>query len=289
MPNPPIKLNPWIALAEAEILSIYGVQASASVKQKTLNKFGRTLNADLGVKTTLMQLPGTAVNETYATGNTIDRLVSDDVADTVQTIVLEGHYLSVDNNLVFHVQEKALNGQTPVTLDQPLVRLTRMFVKPTGTFAAPVAELQGGVYGYDSVLTVVTLGVPQTAAAVKCTIIAGVQQSEKAATSLSFRDYMLITSVSAAISNGTAPTVNVDVDMEFRELGGVFRPLGLELSLRGGAGASGIVRLEPYLIIPANSDVRMVALSDTNDATLSGGWSSILAIQTPVPDLPAAV
>lgn len=97
-------------------------------KPKTLFKFGQTVNTAAGrAKTTVAEFQGgaasTVFNETYATGNTIDFLVSDNASDT-EVVRVEGHTLS-GSNLTFVVQNVTLNGQTPqsetITFDPPII------------------------------------------------------------------------------------------------------------------------------------------------------------------------
>ena len=79
--------NPWIEQAIDEIYSTYGDVVSVSEKRKSLNKFGRTSNADAGVKTTVATFQDAIVNETFATTNSIDYAVSTSTSDTADTVV----------------------------------------------------------------------------------------------------------------------------------------------------------------------------------------------------------
>lgn len=267
--------DPYLALAEQEIESLTGNKVSVFQKKKSLFKFGETLNADSGVKTTVANFQGTVVNETLATGNTVDSIVSDNVNDT-GIVTVEGHYFSGDD-LIFHIQQVTLNGQTPVSLSQALARSTRAAVTD-GTIASPAVDLVGNVYVYDSALaTGVTNGVPDVATATKLMITAGNNQSKKCATSLSSTDYWIVTEIFAAMEKGTGGTVVADIEVECKKLGGVWVPMGLQFDLRSSVVPDFEEVLKPYRIIPPNTDVRMVAVSDGANTEVVGHINGQLA------------
>jgi hypothetical protein len=267
----------WLWQAQREIYASEGVRTSIEAKAKALTKFGRTLNADAGVKTTVASFQGTEVNETFVTTNAIDSVVSDNADDT-EELQIEGHTIDGSGNLTFAVQQATLTGQTPVTLGTPLARCTRLYVRP-GTFASPASDLVGNVYAYDSVAAGgVTAGVPNTASATKCMVDTGSNQSAKCATSLSAVDYWLVTSVQAGVERGSGSTARADIDVEFRQRGGVWRPLGLEVDLNASAGPFVHLPLKPYRVIPPNSDVRLVATADSANTIVGGSINGVLAI-----------
>lgn len=272
----------WTRYAMREIRSSYGIGVDVEGKAKSLNKFGRTLNADNGVKTTVADLiggDGSAANETFATDNTVDYAVSSSNSDT-GVMVVEGHTVDTSTgDMTFVVQNVTLTGQTPAALPTPLFRCTRAYVK-NGTYASPASNLAGNVSIYDSAAaTGVTLGVPDLVAGVKCLVrgASGINQSEKCATAISKNDFWLVTALRVECQRGNSNTVTVDVDVEFREVGGVWRPLGFEMSLRTASQSAIFATFAPYRIIPRNSDVRMVATSNTNDTAVSGSIDGVLA------------
>ena len=267
--------DPWLQYAIDEIKNTYGDYVQ--IKPKSLHKFGRTRNADTDIKTTLNIFPGSEINETFSTTNDIDRLVSSSTSDT-ETIVIEGHRFDDNNNLVFVApQEVTLTGQTPAPLATPLCRATRMYVKK-GTFAAPASDLVGTVYCYASSGVTVSAGVPQTASAVKILIEAGSNNTEKAATAISYQDYWIVTATGASLQRNAGSTVSAEVELEFRELGGVWRQVGLELSLSRDGTSTDRITLAPYLIVPPNTDVRLVGISNTNSTTIQGFIHGQLAL-----------
>lgn len=267
---PPLEYRLWHALER--IRKDDGKVCDIRGKAKALRKFGRTVNADSGVKTTIANFPDGVANETFETTNAVTSIVSSDAADDA-VVRIEGHTIDGSGNLTFVVQDATLNGQTIVALTTPLARCTRISVKD-GTFASPATGVAGTVavfYG------TATSGVPDTAANVKCQITAGVQQSQKCATSVSATDYLIITEISAGLRRGNSSTVAADVEMEVARIGGVFLPRGLELELRTGATASAKLDLNPCIIVPSNSDVRMVATSNTNDTSVKAFFGGYLA------------
>ena len=175
-------IDPQMAQAIREIKSTYGDDVDIISKAKSLAKFGRSENADSGVKTTVGTFGSVGtpnVNETYSTTNDIDKIVSSDDGDT-ETLHIEGHTIDASGNLTFVIQTKTLTGQTPATLDTPLARCTRLKVNASGSFGSPAGDLAGDVYAYASDGVTVTSGVPQTNTAVKARITAGINQTEQA-------------------------------------------------------------------------------------------------------------
>lgn len=271
-----VDFDPAIRHAINVISGTYGDTVSVEAKAKSLNKFGRTTNADSAVRTTIGAFQGSVVNETFVSTNIVDSIVSDSASDT-ETIVVEGHTIDGSGNLTFVSQEATLTGTTEVTLSTPLARATRAYVK-AGTFGSPASDLVGNVYIYDNT-DGISSGVPVTAAATKCMITAGDNQSEKCATAVSQSDYWLITSLTVAIAGSSASTVNVEFEIEARDVanGGVWRPLGAKISIRAGSNSVFHENFFPYFIIPKNHDVRAVATSNTNNTEVIADIQGVLA------------
>lgn len=266
-------------LALDELESSFRVKHA--LKPKSLAKFGKTSNADSGVRTTVATFQAdTVVNETFATGNTIDSVIGDNASDAGKTVTIEGHTVDGSGNLTFVVQTAVLGNQTRTALTTPLYRATRIFTTK-GTFASPATAMVGHVYVYDNTLGAggATSGTPNEPTATKVMLDAGEQQSEKCATSISSADAWIITRVASGLSRGGGATVNADIDVEVRQQGGVWRPLGLELALRTASLPFKSIELKPYRIVPPNSDVRLIGVSDTANTTLQGSISGWLALQ----------
>ena len=278
--NPLPVVDPWLQQSIYEILQTYG--DTVVPKGKVIGKFGRTTNADDGVKTTIATFGSVAtvnVNETFSTTNDIDKIASSSADDT-ETLTIEGHSIDAEGNLTFVVQSKTLTGQTPATLDTALARCSRVKVAASGSFGSPAGDLVGDIYAYASSGVTVTSGVPQTSTAVKARIVAGDNQTAKAATTISSVDYWCISRINASVEKGNSATVTADIELETRDVanGGVWLPVGLELSLRAGATQTEVIELRPYVIIPKNHDVRLIAVSNTNDTQVSASFAGPLMI-----------
>lgn len=266
-----------ISQAERVVFSTYGDRVSVANKAKNLNKFGT--NSAVGTTfETVAQFQGTTANETFVSTNLIDSIVSSSASDTTQTITIEGHTIDGSGNLTFVVQSVALNGQTAVLLSTPLARATRLSVANSGTFNVTPAALAGTVYIYDNTDGIVA-GVPVTPAATKALIVAGETQSQKCSTSVSATDYWFITSLEAGIGAAGGSANRVLVRLELRDIanGGVWRPIGREITL--SVSQNGVQQEErPFLIVPSNHDVRVVAKTDSNTASVFAEIRGYLAL-----------
>tara|TARA_R110000824_G_scaffold358803_1_gene546332 strand:- start:96 stop:944 length:849 start_codon:yes stop_codon:yes gene_type:complete len=272
--------EPWVAEAVRRFQSDYAsVIANRRVdivgKKKALLKFGRNVNMASGVLSTIWDT-GVA-NETYVASNLIDSISSSSASDTT-TIRVEGHYYGSDGGLHFVILNATLSGRTPVgdgTLVADLygeyagalARVTRM----ANLSAVP---LVGDVYIYQSGQTV-TAGVPQDLTKVHGKIrgTAGLQQSNKCATTVSNEDFYIITSVRTGVARSQAAFV--DFGLEIREPGGVFR----ERLIGNGSRDSGFGQIfdnAPHIIAPPNSDVRVRGTSSAASTTGIASFNGIL-------------
>lgn len=268
-----------IAHAERVILSTYGDTVSVEEKAKSLNKFGKTQNADNGVATTVAVFQGSVINETYVSTNIIDSIVSSSASDTTQIITVEGHTIDGSGALTFVIQDSpVLTGQTEVTLSTPLARVSRAFVKASGAFDSPYAALVGNVSIYDNTGGIAS-GVPSVDAATKAIIAAGDTQTNKCATSISSSDYWIISSIHANIEEN-GPAAAIDFTIEIRDIanGGQWLPLGVEIGLISAGQTSGGEEFHPHRIVPPNHDVRVIAISDTNNSFCSAEVEGYLAV-----------
>lgn len=259
-----VELDPLAAHAAEVIRDTYGDEVF--VKPKNLLKFGRNDDVDSTGEHTIMQLQGSEVAETYPTTNAIDSVVSSDDGDD-QQVTIEGHYLDADGNLVFHIQTATLEGNTEVTLSQPLARATRIYNSDSTEFA-------GTVYVYNTTDNTVTAGVPQTDSKIHIVAEAGEQQSLKAATAFSNQDYGLITEIYGAVNKKTAGVV--DIRLKVREQGGVFRTQYVSSIATTGQNFFSL-EFKPYLIIPKNADIIMTATSSADNVSVSAGFNAFLA------------
>lgn len=261
-----LEANALITYAESEILGTYGDTVSVSAKRKSLLKFGR--NEDVGTSyETVWEYGG---DETYVTTNAIDTISSSDAADTA-VIYVEGHTVSgtgASSQFTFVSQTATLNGQNKVLLSTPLARVSRAYVQ-SGTIA-------GDIYVYED--DTLSGGVPTTASKVHINIDqtgAGHTQSFKAATTFSNGDYFICTGGYAALNKRTAAAV--DMVLEVRQPGGVFRPAGGRISLKTDGTTTAQVTFNPYVIVPKNCDIRIRAIASTTGVEVDASFQGYLA------------
>lgn len=243
-----------IALAIGQIRNDFGVKASVTAKDKSLLKWGYDGDSGNSGFETVQNGGGT---ETLLTTNAINVVDSTSASDTggIQ-VTIEGHYLTATGDLVFVVQTVALTGTTAVTLPTPLARCSRMYISGT---EVPVGEItvnanEGGtVYNR---------------------ILAGETQSEKCATSMSYRDYFILTHFSSSVLGGN--NAKVEFEGEVHMKGGVWRP-----QIRWALNANQVTYhfiLPTPIVVPANADLRMRYSSDIAGTRVSGFFGGVIAI-----------
>ncbi len=227
-------------------------------KGKSLIKFGR--NTDLAQNTVETIWP-TGGNETYLTDNLITHVSSSDAGDT-QDVVIEGHTIDGNGDFTFVVQTVTLDGQNAVALGTPLARATRGYVDDS-------TDLAGTAYIHQS--DTLTAGVPDTTSKIHLQIEAGENQSFKCATTISKDDYWVLTTAFAAVQKKA--NANIDLYLQVRLKGKVFRSI---LPLQAASdGSNAVLKIEPAIIIPPNTDVRVVGESDTTGSAVTawiGGY-----------------
>lgn len=253
----------WIGHAIDVIRSTYGDTVSVRAKDKDLIKFGKNENVGTSGYSTIMTLPSGILNETYVSSNIIDTVSSTDAGDT-EEIVIEGHTIDGSGNFTFVVQTATLNGQNKVVLGTPLARMTRIYNNGTN-------DLVGIIYGYED--TAISGGAPTDGTKVHCMVTAGYNQSQKASTTISNQDYWLVTGFYADILEKASAFA--EVELEIRLKGKVFRQ-NIEMGA-SSTGASLRHEFKPYLIVPANSDVRLRAIGSGANIAVAGGIQGVLA------------
>ena len=227
----------------------YDVVASVQLRDAHMHKIGS--RADLGVtKSTVAHLGGNFF-ESYVDDNLITHIIAEDADDT-ELVLVEGFTITAAGLFTFHTQFATLAGWTGVELDQPLARCRR--IKNLGA-----TELVGNVYVYRGGNT--TEGVPDVTAEIHAQIHAGDQRTEKCADTVQDTDFLLITQMETAILKKTSAVV--DFGFEVREIGSVFiRKRTIPASSTGNDFSP--LDLDPVIIVPRNSDFRMVAQSSTS-------------------------
>ena len=261
--NPLVTGDYWLQHAIDTIASTYGDTVDVYQKNKDLLKFGR--NKLVGTaKATVMTFPAGILNETYLTTNAITTISSSSASDT-NVMRVEGHTVDVTGLIfTFVVQTPTLNGQGQVTLATPLARVSR-----TNTSGA--VDTVGSIYVYETDTT--TAGVPDTAAKVHLIQEAGVNNSEKASTTISDSDYYILTGFYGDVLQKSASFATLH--LEAREAGGVFINKVDVAATTGGGGR--MHEFLPYLVIPKNADIRLRATADGASTDISGGFQGVLA------------
>ena len=248
--------------AEREIYATFGDVVSIDAKAKSLLKFGKS--AALGTtRETVWTVGG---HETYVSSNLIDSISSSSASDT-EEILIESHTVTgtgEDQKFTFVVQTVTLNGQNRVALPTPVARVSRVY-NNNGT------PLLGTVSVYEN--TAIVGGVPTDITKIHGQIQVGFQQSFKAATTFSDEDYYILTGGFGSVTYKQSAAVNFY--LEFRQAGKVFRE-GAALSANSAGGAWQI-ELDPAIIIPKNSDIRITCQSNTQGAEVYGSFKGYLA------------
>ncbi len=245
--------------AEEEVFESEGDKVSISLKKKSLLKFGK--NVDLGTSSETVWIQGG--DETYATGNDIDTISSSDEGDAV-VMSITGHTLS-GSELTEVTQLATLDGQNKVTLTTPLYRVERAF--NTGS-----TGLAGTVYVYED--DTVVAGVPQTAANIHLKVQAADNQSLKAAASVANNEYYFITSMQAGVNRQQSRSV--DFSLQVREFGKIFRTK-YTISAHSNGGSVQVI-FDPCIVIPKNSDWRVVAESSGTSTQIEASVNGYVGI-----------
>jgi len=245
--------------SEREIQATYGDVVSIDKKAKSLLKFGKSAALSTDTLETVWTVGG---NEVYISDDGITHISSSSTSDT-QEIRVEGHTIS-GNDLTFVVQTVTLSGQTSVALTTGLARVSRIS-NNSGT------ELVGRVVVYED--TTISGGIPTDATKIHIDIPLGFQQSFKAATSFSKDDYYVMTGFYGAVSAKTSAAV--DFYVEIKEPDGVF--LQKACFTASSSGGNSDISLDPAIIVPKNSDIRIRCETAQNNAVVFGIFKGYLA------------
>ena len=265
-----IAVNAFISatlnLAQERILESFGDRVSIISRRKSLRKWGRNENVGTS-KSVIMTLPGSETEETLPTTNAITAVSSSSNSDTQNIILVEGIYIS-GSDYIFDADTstQTLTGRTDITLNQALFRANR------ARLSSPAV---GDIYFHEGGAT--TNGVPDDDTTVHMMIPAGETQTQKASTAISSNEYWIITQITASILEKTASYAQFRIEYKpFNDTS--FYPLmqWIAVSSQGGARIVDLSDSTP-IIIPKESDVRMVAIADGASTDCSGGISGYLA------------
>jgi hypothetical protein len=251
-----------LAHAVRVIADTYGHNVSVYNKAKDLLKFGHSHRIGTSFATIAHQPVGID-HESYVTDNLITHVISTSPADT-GPIMTEYHTVDGNGNFTFGVQTSTLLGQHPVALDVPAARVSRGYNNGSTDFVGEISWTEVDTY---------TNGVPDTDTTVHMQIEAGENQTEKAATTISNNDYWIVTNIYCDFLEKSAGFA--EVALQIRNKGKVFRN---KIRLGCSNGYRGVHAFKPFLIVPANSDVRLVASANAASTDVSGGIEGYLAI-----------
>lgn len=249
--------------AEVAIREIYDTFGDVvEIAPDTFNKFGD--NALVGTSpATLMTLPAGVLSETYVIGNDITHVSSSNASDS-QNMIFKGHTVDGNGDFTEVNQIIELDGQNKVALETPLVRIERG-ENVNGT------EIIGTVYVYED--GVITGGIPDDDSTVHLIIEPAEQRSTKLSFTTSSDTYLLITNIELGVYEKTDS--NAVVRAKYRPKGSVFRTV-----LRSGVHSKGpafLKELNPYLIVPPNSDVYFDAEADGTNTDVGGSIHGFVA------------
>ena len=240
-----------LALAINEINSQYGVDVTIIGKAKSIHKYGHIESSANSTWETVQTDGGT---ETLLTANSITVLESTSASDT-QLVHVEGHYLDASGNLVFHAQSATMTGVTAVTLSQPLARCSRLHSEAVYTVGRVTARAGAAGTVYNEVAAVHV-------------------QSEKGATSTSYRDFFIITEFGASVVGGN--NASADFELEHREGNEQWHPLAL-FGLKGD-NTTYERTTAPHRVLGPNGEIRMRCKASAAGTSVDAHFSGYLAI-----------
>jgi hypothetical protein len=249
--------DPHLAHSVREAERAFGVEVEIDARAESIHKFGHNAAVVQTATGFTLWSSGTDIaHETYVADgvNSIDSISSGAVGDT-QIITVVGHTSIVDNHGVTKrvsvTQNVTLTGTTRAPLATPLNRVER-------AFNIGATNLAGIVYVYEN--GALTAGKPQTVADIHLEIASG-NQSSKCALSVDSSELLIITDLQLGVLTKQAAVAAVA--LEVRELGSVFRTRMIFAVDQGGIEYDFV----PYLLIGADTDVRLTAISSSASAT----------------------
>lgn len=246
-----------------EIEATYTKQVSISAKRKSLRKWGERTTVGTGIET-LMTAQGSETSETLVSTNAITTVVSTSASDTQTLKFYEGHTISgTDATFLFEDNGGdgiTLTGTTPVVLPTAAFRTNR--ARLSSVAVGTIAFYEGGT---------------RTDANTHLTISPGDIQSQKASTTISSQDYWLITGATLSVLEKTGAWAQGRIEIKPITDANFF-PI---TQWSGASDASGTVDIlgpdGPFLIVPANHDVRISIKANAAGVDVAGGIIGVLA------------
>lgn len=220
------------------------------------NKFGE--NPDIDAADGFLTVWERKSRYPFPTVANVKLISSDNVQDTTQTIKIYG----LDSNWDLSVQTATLNGQTPDTLDTPLIRVFRM--ENTGATA-----LSGNAYIYPDTATI-SAGVPTLTSNIKAQITNGNNQTLMSVLSVPRNYTAYLYNYHFALSKATASTVSI-CRLRVAPFGEASKIK--EVTAISSAGTS--IDYHNYtapVVIPEKSDIELTANASANNTGVAGSF-----------------
>lgn len=249
--------------AMEEVSEQQSALVSVKARAQAVRKFGHSDVIDNTGYKTVWASP--AENETLPSTNSIDAVSSSSGSDTMD-VTIEGFTISA-GDLTFVTQDVTLTGQTAAAITA-LARVTRVSVIGATANVGDIYVHEGGA---------TTAGVPDVDAEVHATVSAGRNQTRKAASATASDEYLFVTRFFASVNRATSAAV--DVQLETKAIGGVWKPTFTEIGLQTTGTTSMQLDLDPVLIIPPNTDIRVRAQgSSATNTSVSASFAGYLAL-----------
>ena len=247
-----------------QISQTYGDHVSIDQKSKSLRKFGRNDGLTQNVEEQVWEVGGI---EVLTDDNTITHFASTDTGDVGVICKLEGFVTDGSGNITFTIQDITLDGQNKTALTTPLCRATRLYNASNVDFSGIIYVSKDVAYAS---------GVPASDQHIK--VLPENQQSLKCATSTDRTNYWIVSTVFFSVGRAV-PTV-VDFKVQIRLKGGTWRTQFATTVNSQQSNASFYSDDDP-LVVPPNSDVRVLATSTANNVVVDATLVGVLAVIIP--------
>lgn len=256
-----------VAQAIRTIKETYNVDVSVEQKKKNLLKFGTHTSIGTGWET-LAEMQDSETEETFVSTNAITHAISTASTDAGKTLNLEYHTVS-GSDATFGVQAVTLNasnGQTAAALTTPCFRANRAYNTSSTALVGNIAFYEGGS---------VTSGKPNVDSSVHLLLTAGDQQTQRAATTISANDYWIITNISLSVTEKSQSWA--EARLEAKPIATTYwRPITQNFSANDSSGTTELLK-DPFIVVPANYDVRLAVRCNSASISVSGGFNGMLA------------
>lgn len=253
----PVNTNFYVEVARgrvrgASVVHKFGVASDIDTGDNVVNVWdGMSLDNDTGKI------------QTYTYSDTDDiRYVSSSQAGTDCVVTVEG----LDVNWDYVIQDVQLDGQNPVALTVPLLRVFRAYINCS-------FGLNTGEFFYVYTGGSLTGGTPDTTTNVRAIVSADRGQTQMAMYTVP-RGYRLYITRGWATAAGRINGTSI-LYIRVRSKDRVWRQLHIT-ALKGNASSSAMRPYEIPLILESQQDLEYLVDTDTNDAAVSAGFHAVL-------------